>query len=231
MRYDGRDLEAMSCAKGYYNWIMDEFRPFLGQDVVEVGAGVGNFSQWLLAANPHSFTAVEPSANLFPLLQQALANRPNVVACNAFFREARRTLPHQPDTVFYINVLEHIRDDRGELESVYEALKAGGHVCIFVPALQWLYGSIDAAFGHERRYHKPALVSLVRSVGFEVRNARYFDLAGVVPWWILARVLRGQLKPGSVSLYDRVVVPITRAIERRITPPLGKNLLLVGKKR
>ncbi len=103
-------------------------------------------------------------------------------------------------------------------------------MCLFVPALQWLYGSIDAAVGHERRYQKPSLVSLVRSGGFEVRKVRYFDLAGVVPWWILACVLRSQLRPGTVSLYDRFVVPITRAIESRMTPPLGKDVLLVGQK-
>lgn len=230
--YFGRDLEAMSFAVNYHRWILREFNGFIGQHLLEVGAGTGNFSRLLLEKNPATFVTIEPSSNMYPLLVRALENYPNGQTINGVFADHRESLAQQPDTIFYVNVLEHILDDRAELTYVHQSLSLGGHVCLFVPALQWLYGTADANLGHVRRYHKPALKQLVHETGFEIVKSRYFDLAGIVPWWILFRLLKTQsLRPRQVSLYDSAVVPVMRVLERGIAPPIGKNLLMVGKKR
>jgi hypothetical protein len=77
---------------------------------------------------------------------------------------------------------------------------------------------------------KKDIVELVQRSGFSIIKARYFDVAGIVPWYINFVLLKNQIGGGSVSLYDRSIVPLMRVIEGLVTPPIGKNVLLVAKK-
>ncbi|MCK5716955.1 MAG: methyltransferase domain-containing protein [Thiomargarita sp.] len=227
-QYIGRDLEAMSFAKNYHLWILHTFKPFIGNHLVEVGAGIGDFSQLLLTTNPTSFVAIEPSRGMYHTLKDNLNSKQNVTVFNQFFNDV--SLPQKPDTIFYINVLEHIEDDTAELHHIYQCLQTGGHVCIFVPALPRLYGSVDKAVGHFRRYEKQSLQLLMQQIGFEEVKCHYFDIMGILPWWLFFCVFKLHLKANQVSLYDKLVVPIMQRVERIIIPPIGKNLLMVAKK-
>ena len=226
--YNGRDLEAMAHAHHYHRWILDRLAPYLGATVAEVGAGVGNFSRLILETGITRLTAFEPSGKLYPLLKSALSHDPRAQAIHAFF--GPQAPPEPFDSVLYINVLEHIEHDAAEIAATWSALKPGGHLLIFVPALPWLYGEPDKQIGHYRRYTRPQLIDIAQRAGFSIIDARYFDLAGVVPWYLLFVLMKRSLSPGSVSIYDRWVVPIMRRLENRIPPPIGKNLLLIAHK-
>lgn len=230
--YFGRDLEAMSFAVNYHNWIIDEFKPYFGNSAAEVGAGTGNFTRLLNTSNTNikNLVAFEPSSNMYPVLEKNMAGVEQVKTINGFFDDKADPHQHNFDSVMYINVLEHIKDDEKELAHVYEMLKSGGHVLIFVPALSCLYSDLDKTLGHYRRYHKKELVKLMRDAGFNVVKAKYFDFLGIIPWYIAFVLLKRVITGGNVSAYDKWVVPLIRPIERFITPPIGKNLLLVGKK-
>jgi len=226
-QYPGRDLEAMTFALNYHRWIVREFATYLGDFVAEVGAGSGSVSQLLLERNPKSLHAFEPSNNLFPSLVKALSDDARAKAVNDFF--SARDGP-KFDTVIYINVLEHIEDDRAELATAFAALNPGGHLLVFVPALSWLYSRHDRDIGHFRRYSKPELAALVAETGFSVVKNRYFDIAGIIPWYVNFVLLRNSVGEKSVALYDHWVVPLMSRVESVVTPPLGKNVLLVGRK-
>lgn len=224
--YPGKELEAMSFAANYHRWIVDELAPFLGKRVVEVGAGIGSVSALLLEKPIERLVACEPSQNMFPQLADALRGDPRAEARNEFFGGGDETF----DSVAYINVLEHIDDDRGELVRAHARLRPGGHLLVFVPALAWLMSDFDRRIGHVRRYSLPGLRSLARDAGFVVERLRYFDAAGVLPWYLNFVVLRRGLGSGGVAAYDRMVVPPMRLVEGWIAPPLGKNLLMVARK-
>jgi SAM-dependent methyltransferase len=226
--YPGKELEAMSFASNYHRWIVDEIAPFLGERVAEVGAGIGSVSRLLLERPLAHLDAFEPSANMFPQLREALRAEPRARAVQGFFGAGQAGAAY--DAVAYINVLEHIEDDAGELRHAHAALRPGGHLLVFVPALAWLYGELDRQVGHVRRYARRELRERVAEAGFEVRSCRYFDVAGVAPWYVNCVLLRRGLGGGSVSLYDRLVVPPMRRLESWIAPPLGKNLLLVARR-
>jgi len=228
--YEGKDLEAMAFAQNYHRWIADFFAPYLGKKVGEVGAGSGNFSSFLLESPVESLLAVEPSAQMFPLLAEKFKHEPRVVARQALFRDVCGAYAGQLDSLVYVNVLEHIEDDARELACAYEALKEGGYLLIFVPALPALYSEFDASVGHFRHYRKRALVRLVGSAGFSVTKVRYFDMAGILPWFVAMRLMRGGLNPRNTGLYDRFAVPVVRAFESVIPVPLGKNIILVARK-
>jgi len=218
----------MSFAINYHKWIIEELAPFFGHNVVEVGAGVGDLSALLLQAELKHLFAFEPSSNLFPLLGSRIEGLSRVTAINEFFSPDH--VPEAIDSVLYINVLEHIEDDHAELLTAYQALQDGGCLWLFVPALSWLFSEADRSVGHFRRYHMKPLVRLVEEVGFVVEKARYFDLAGIIPWYVNFVLLKNTFSAGSVALYDKVVVPPMRLFEKLITPPIGKNILLVARK-
>jgi len=218
----------MSFALNYHRWIIDSFAPYLGETTAEVGAGVGSVSKLLLGTGIRRLFAFEPSPNMFPLLEEELRPERRARALNEFF--SPRTAEENFDSVVYINVLEHIQDDRTELTNALETLRPEGHLLLFVPALEWLYSDFDKQIGHFRRYTKRGLSGLVRDVGFTLVRAQYFDLAGIIPWYVNYVLLRNSMRSAGVSLYDRFVVPIMKPLESVVTPPIGKNVLLIGKK-
>lgn len=231
--YVGKDLEAMSFAVNYHKWILEEFRPFLGKKLVEVGAGTGSFSEMLIDEKPENLALVEPS-EMFEFLEQNISQFDTAVSVNYYnsiFSEAAGTLNEKPDTIIYVNVLEHIEDDRGELEKVYETLAPGGHCLIFVPALMSLYGAFDEKVGHFRRYRKAELEEKGKAAGFKVVKSKYFDFVGIFPWYIKYKLLKSDsLESGAVEAYDKFAVPVTKQFERFLKFPVGKNILTVLQK-
>jgi SAM-dependent methyltransferase len=230
--YDPRSLEALSGLARYHAWIRGDFGDVLRGRVAEVGAGTGNFSEtWVDGAD--EATLIEPAPQLHTLLAKRFAGRAHVKVVGATLEEALATgslARESLDALTMVNVLERVEDDLGELRRVREALRPGGAVALFVPAIQAIYGSLDALVGHHRRYEREGLGRVVRDAGFEVETLRWFDVAGVVPWWLVGRVLRARSFDGPLGpLYDRLVVPVMSRVERAVPPPLGKNLLCVAR--
>ena len=233
--YPGKDLEAMSFAVKYHRWLLDEFRQYIGKNIVEVGAGKGSFSEMLLEIEPDSLSLVEPSEMFYDLERNIGANvtGTRISLFHSIFEAASPSITSRarPDTIIYVNVLEHIEDDSRELEQIRHSLVGGGRCLIFVPAMRALFSEFDRDLGHFRRYTKGELENKVRVAGFKILRSRYFDLAGVAPWFVKYRILRSRtLGGGAVSMYDNLVVPIMRQFESFVSPPIGKNILLVAEK-
>jgi hypothetical protein len=136
-----------------------------------------------------------------------------------------------PDTIVYINVLEHVEDDAAELRIMHNSLTERGKICIFVPAVPFLLSDFDRQIGHFRRYSRNELVSKCERAGFKILLARGFDFPGIFPWLVKYRLLRSlTIEQSMVKLYDRLVVPPIRLVETILKPPIGKNLILVAEK-
>jgi SAM-dependent methyltransferase len=229
--YEGRDLEAMVFAQNYHAWIRDIFKPYLGARVAEVGAGSGNFSELLLNTDVKELVTVEPSNEMFPLLEKKFRGKPGVSVRKSFFGDIRSEYRNYFNAIVYVNVLEHIEDDAAELRYMYESLQPGGHACIFVPALPFLYSKTDKTLGHFRRYKKQELATRMTDAGFEIKKISYLDILGIPSWYLFLKIMQKELSGNDVAFYDRFVVPVMRRIESRIPMPLGKNLVAVGRRR
>lgn len=226
--YDGRDLEVLADMPHYQAWVLDLFGPALGGDVVEVGAGIGNLSGPLLS-RVHSAVLIEPAHNLVERLRARAAPHNATVfggtlaeACNA---GVVRTGGH--DAVLFVNVLEHIHDDGAELIRARALLKPDGALLVYVPALPFLFGALDRAVGHVRRYTPGGLRQIVEGAGFAIDELRYVDALGMLPWFIVGRVL-DRASFGGAPIYDRFAVPLLRRLEAAFPPKLGKNLVCVA---
>ena len=234
--YAGKDLEAMSFAVNYHRWILSIFEPYLGTRVVEVGAGKGSFSELLLERRLESLSLVEPSTAMHQELHrriEELSPSVTVKTYNDVFENVAEQIrsDQRPDSIIYVNVLEHIADDVNELNVINNTLAVGGRLFIFVPALRWLHGSMDRQLGHFRRYTRTELEKKCVASRFRVIASRYFDVLGVLPWWVKYRLLQSnEMEPGAVRFYDQRVVPVAKTLESRLKPPVGKNVLLVAEK-
>jgi len=227
--YAGTELETLEVLENYRAWIVEEFAPFLRGHAVEIGAGIGSYSARFLPF-VDTLELVEPSTRLHPRLESRFGNDPRIVVTPATVEGWARVTPDAArDAVIMINVLEHIADDRDVLREFHRILRPGGHLLIFVPALMALYSPLDRLFGHHRRYHRGELVEKVAAAGFRIGTCRYFDALGMLPWLIINRWAGAtRFSPAAARLYDRIGVPLTRTAERLITPPAGKNLILVA---
>ena len=217
-------LSDLDGADNYNDWLVQLFRPHLGPDIAEVGAGSGTITA--LLAEHGRVTAVEPSPIGVGRLRERFCDddRVEVIA-----GEISGLEDESVDAVVMSNVLEHIADDHGALREVARVLRPGGRVVLFCPAFDLLYSNFDRRIGHHRRYRRRDLCRRVSGAGLEVVDAYYVNLPGALAWWVVARLLgRNPTASGSVSLWDRVAIPIIRRVERFWRPPFGQSVLVVA---
>ncbi|MHB1073547.1 MAG: class I SAM-dependent methyltransferase [Gemmatimonadaceae bacterium] len=228
--YSGTELDSLADARNYYRAILDRFVPWLGGDVVEVGAGIGTFAERLIEhAPPRSLTLIEPGAGNAKRLAARFAGDACVRSLAGYLEDHVAGL--QADAVVMVNVPEHVQDDRALFANARQVLRPGGHLLLFVPALPWLFGSLDEAFGHYRRYTRPRLRAALEDAGLEPVRMHYMNVVGVIPWFIAGRIARRRtLHPADVRIYDRFVTPIVSRIERIVTPPFGQSILAVARR-
>jgi len=135
------------------------------------------------------------------------------------------------DTVVAVNVLEHVEHPIEFLRAAHSTLIPGGALLLHDTALPALYGSLDAAFDHYRRYTRPDLDRSLRAAGFEIEKLHYLNFVGIAAWFAAGRLLRRTtLGRTQVRFYDRWVIPWLRRVESRVHPPLGQSLLAIARK-
>lgn len=229
--YYSQDLESLSDLPNYQQWIVDYFQPYIAGYGAEFGAGMGTISELLL---PHleKIDLVEPSPNLVPLLQNRFRKNTTVrVFADTVENQVQHIRDQSLDTIILVNVLEHIEDDAETLRHFGRILRPGGHLLLFVPALPFLFSNMDRVLCHHRRYLLKGLRHEVENAGFELVCSRYFDFLGILPWFLI-NTLGGKesFNQAHARLYDRVGIPLTRAVESILRPPVGKNVILVARK-
>ncbi len=229
-RYAGHDLETLAGLDNYYGWIIDTFRPHLRGRILEIGAGIGEISHRLLPF-AESLDLVEPDADLARRLRERFASASVTVAQASLEQHLGQGGEGAWDAVVMVNVLEHVEDDAGALRGLFRALRPGGSLCLFVPALPFLFSRFDREVGHFRRYTRAALGRRIEAAGFRPLKLAYRDAPGVLPWFLL-QTLAGspRLNPTMAHLYDRAFVPVVRLIEQALPMPIGKNLIAVARK-
>lgn len=219
--------------QNYFAWQVELFKDFARGTIIDHGSGTGGLSSALLASNAGKVIAVEPDSQLVEVLHEKFHNQANATVFAGTLDDYLAI--HGPDCVDAIvssNVIEHIEDDVACLEAMRELIRPGGAVGLYVPARPELYGSLDKAVGHYRRYTRPELETKLTRAGFAVKSVKYRNLVGVLPWIVTGQILkRERVGNGSLRLFDRVVFPVARWLEDRIPPRYGLNLVAIGIKR
>lgn len=228
--YSGTELDSLAEARSYYAWVVRQFEPYLGPSVIEVGAGIGTCSEFLLSVpRVRQLTAIEPAENTYPELERRFRDDARVRVLKGYLSEHYRSL--SADAFVAVNVLEHVADHIGFLKQAREAIKPGGALLLFVPALPAIYGTLDRAFEHERRYTKRTLRDAIESAGWKPRRISYMNLPGIAAWFMAGRVLRkSNIAAREAKAYDRLLIPWLSRVESVFPPPIGSNLVAIATK-
>jgi SAM-dependent methyltransferase len=198
--------------------------------VLEVGSGIGNMTRLLYGRDLVVATDMEQA--YLDILRNRFRRNPAIGVARLDLgsdEDCAAIAHHEFDTVVALNVLEHIPDDLGALRRIYDLLSPGGHVLLFVPADQKLFGTMDTQVGHMRRYSRETLRQVLEEAGFEPKKITYQNIFGRFGWWLNGQVLKRQHLPGGQSKVFDYLVPVLRALEPK-DPSNGLSLVAVGQK-
>lgn len=227
-RYTVEDQERMTRARRYFAWQSRLAGRELGRRVVEIGCGLGNFTETLL--DRELVVALDAEPACIERLSQRFPDRANLhaFACeapSACFADLRR---FDPDSCVCLNVLEHIADDVAAVRAMADILPCGGRIVLLTPAFPSLYGPIDRDLGHYRRYRRGSLRRVAECAGVRVRKLHYLNTAGFFAWWANSHIFRlHEQSPRQIAFFDDVVVPVMSRVEDFVRPPFGQSLFAV----
>jgi 2-polyprenyl-3-methyl-5-hydroxy-6-metoxy-1,4-benzoquinol methylase len=200
-------LDALSEAPKFNRWMADTIAPYAGERVLEIGAGSGNMTRQLCRGRK-LYLATDLEHEHLEQLRAAFRHRPRlqVHPLDATNPADFVQFQDQLDTVVCLNVLEHIEDDKGTLERIRTILEPGGRLILLVPNDPAVYGSIDAAIGHFRRYTQPGLQALLESAGYEFERMLEFNRVSRPGWIFTGKVLKAKtLSPSTMKIFNRFV--------------------------
>ena len=219
--YGSQILGRLNRAPRFTKWMADVIRPYVGQRVLEIGAGTGNLTAQLIPRLLYWATDINPLYLMY--LENVRRNRPYM---RVGFTDAEKAESYPKDqtfdTVICLNVVEHLVDDRGALLNIQSVLDGGGRAIVLVPCGPGLYGTLDEVLGHQRRYTRETLGKLVISAGFELETLIEFNRVGVVAWWVNGQLLRRRIFGLWQIKILNVMTPLFRAIDKVLPlPPLS----------
>lgn len=231
-RYVGDELESFAHAVNWKAYLAQQIRPYLGDDVLEVGAGLGATAAALCSSAQRTWTALEPDAGLAAKARNALSNGGLPAVWRIRVGDLGALTPEERfDSVLYVDVLEHIERDAEQLLWASRHLRDGGHLVVLSPAHQWLYSPFDRAIGHWRRYTLNSLLALSPPHLVSVRG-RYLDSLGLAASLANKVLLRQRLPtPSQVRLWDRAMIPLSRLIDACLSFRVGKSVLVIWQRR
>jgi SAM-dependent methyltransferase len=199
----------------------DVVRPYVGDRVLEIGAGIGNMSvhlmprsiYWATDVNPYYLNYLETLRPTRPYMRVGYTDAINAES----FPKGQGF-----NTVVCLNVIEHVADDVGALRNIRETLTQGGRAIVLVPCGPELYGSLDEVLGHCKRYTEEQLGEISQQAGFHVEQILKFNRPGVPAWWLNGKILRRRtFGLGQIRLLN-VLTPIFRYVDSWLPlPPLS----------
>ena len=235
-KYGTDTLKVISSAGKFNHWMYQTIAKHCsGKNILEIGSGIGNISGFFIANNiPISLSDFDK--NYFPGLIDKFGENSNLKGIYHLDLADEDIEANHPeligkfDTVFALNVVEHISDHELTIRNAYKLLNDNGRIIILVPAFQTIYNQFDLQLGHYRRYNKKLLKELIGSNGFKILHAQYFNFIGILGWFISGKVLGKKMIPeGQMKMYD-TLVPVWKVVDFFTNRFAGLSVIVAGEK-
>ena len=223
-------LDAIAEADKFNEWMYRTIKPYCSGNILEIGSGIGNISKFFID-NKADITLSDIRPVYCDVLKKKFPEALDVIEMDlthpAFDTEYSRLIGKY-DTVFALNVVEHIKDDRLAIGNCYKLLKTAGKLVILVPAYAALYNRFDRELEHFRRYTKKGLNSLLISSGFTIQHSQYFNFMGIPGWYISGKLQKNKTIPkGQMSLYNKLV-PLFKLVDKIVLNKVGLSVISAG---
>ena len=225
-------LDVISSATNFNRWTYETIAPECSGSILEIGSGVGNISDFFISAKKNIVLS-DIRANYRDILEKKFhLDSKSVLDIDIAlpdFTTKYSTLLGNFDSVFALNVVEHIKEDRLAIQNMYHLLKPGGQMIILVPAYQSLYNNIDLSLEHFKRYTKKTLGQLMEEFA-PLKKAFYFNATGILAWWISGKLFRHKTIPaGEMKLYN-TFVPVFKVVDKITFNKIGLSVICIIKK-
>lgn len=224
-------LLRMRIMKNNNLWTYRKIKPFLGENVLELGSGLGTISN-LMVSKDRNIILTDRNDEYINYLNKRFIYNPwvkviktDICEINTVFGSAK------VDTIVGVNILEHIEDDFGLLKKLQFILTNGGKLLLIVPAHESLFGSLDKELSHFRRYSKRTLTAKIKEAGFDIEKIEFMNSFSAIGWFLSYRILKGKHIPKTTAVILDKFIPFIEAIERYIKFPFGLSLFVVARKK
>lgn len=225
-------LDVIADAHNFNKWMYETIRPYCNGSILEIGSGTGNISQFFINDNA-DITVSDIRSNYCDVLRAKFLNVKGVIQLDLthsnFDLEYGKYLG-QFNSLFALNVVEHIKDHEVAIANCYKLLKPGGRLIILVPAYQNLYNRFDAELEHYRRYNREQLTDLFKKNQLKIVHSQYFNFVGIFGWYVSGKIQNNKTIPkNQMSIYNKLV-PIIKFIDTLLFNRMGLSVIAVGEK-
>ncbi|NOU18339.1 MAG: class I SAM-dependent methyltransferase [Bacteroidales bacterium] len=221
-------------ADNYNSWILKEYKPFIGKNILEIGTGQGNFKKYL-KSSCSNYVSIDIDGDV---INRAIQRDPEGIYLNISITDPECVnvlKQYKFDTIICFNVIEHISEAEVAISNMIEILASKGNLLLFVPAFPSLYNSMDQLAGHFRRYTKESLVKSINSNKSIISKMEYFNFIGGIGWYFNKLIKHKDLDSKSLNtqmkFFDKFIVPFSKLINPITKNIFGQSLLLVLNKK
>lgn len=214
-------------ADAYLYWLFQNLAPHIGQRVLDVGCAIGNITQFFI--DRERVVGIDVAPEMVAEWSQRFAGRDNASAQVLDITDpaALALADERLDTIVCVHVLEHVHDDERALQHMRALLPPGGRLILLVPVVKWLWGALDEATGHQRRYTWKELKALLERQHLTVRDHWYVNFLAIFGWFVTGRILRREIIPSSqYGLYNKLT-PLLARLETWVRPPIGLSVACI----
>lgn len=231
-----KTLKAIAEADKFNHWMYQAIADHCQGNILEIGSGIGNISEQVLA-DGKNLSISDIRQNYLDVLNQRFLGNTNLQESflldivDPDFDNTHKSRFEKYDTIFAMNIVEHVKDDSLALKNLKKLLKPGGKVIILVPAYQALYNRFDEELEHYRRYSFNQLSCLITSTDYNLIESKAFNFMGIFGWWFTGSIIKKKTIPaGQMNLFNKLV-PIFRLLDILVRKRMGLSVIAVGQKK
>lgn len=229
-------LEVVAKAGRFNRWMYNQFRHQLQGEILEIGSGIGNISG-LVIEEGHPLTLSDYNEEYCYYLKNKFEENKNVRnilridLLDPGFEKLFEGYKEKFDSIFLLNVIEHIDDDARAVKNCRYLLKTGGRLIVLAPAYNWLFCSLDKELGHHKRYTIKSMTFLLTKENFKISTGSYFNFLGIAGWFLFGKIFgRKMLGKGEMTAFDRIV-PIAKLTDNMIGRKAGLSIIVIAIKK
>lgn len=227
--YGSKILARLSRADKFNSWMADTIRPYIRQNVLEIGSGIGNLTKKLIPRKSYYVTDINPF--YLQIIDNLNVDKPYLSSSYLDLNDVSEFKKDEKlfDTVICLNVIEHLDNDEQAMKNIADLLEKNGRAIVLVPRGQWIFGSLDEVLGHRRRYSEEMLNNLSEQAGLKVTKIIPFNRVSTIPWLFNGVILRKRTFGLFQIFMMNLLTPFFRKIDRFLPVPSLSYIAILKK--
>ncbi len=224
-------LSVIEKANKFNKWMYETIKPYSKGRILEIGCGIGNISEFFINDN-FDIVLSDLRDNYIEIVKNKFTNEIiKIDLVDVDFDTKHKDLIGTFDTVFALNVVEHIKDDHKAIENCKKLLKNQGHLIILVPAYQTLFNNFDVELEHYRRYTQKSLKQLIKANQLNIIKTFSFNVIGILGWFVSGSILKKKTIPeGQMGLFNKLV-PVFKLADILTLKKIGLSVICISVKK